>query len=503
MDFEKIITLITQQIPLLLMAINNGRSVWDLMPLLIIPIIIYFVQSVPLIIKFFSRERIPKHYVHYYLDDGSSMAIIQRVNFNEKISMFLTSFHPTSIKTGSIKNYNRQQDDPNLLFKCYYAIISPDNSYFCKFIFDENIISKLKETGFTFPSSMNLDNLLKDPIYISIETKTEKVVTDGNRNKDKSVQDVTKDHIKISATNIAVAENFIYIIVNHELYKSSNIDNFKLMKTIYYYNSKIDYSTITSLVNVIKNYKNVFLTKKNHSMIVDTIIEWNSNKKAHLIKGIPDKLGFFLTGAPGCGKSSLIYAIANETKKHIVSINMQDMTNKSFISLMSGIENKIVVFDDVDSYKFAQKRIQLIDAKKDKNQMNQQIQLALLANSSDDKSLLMSKFNREMTLDVFLEVLDGYNYLNNCIVILTSNHPELLDQAVTRPGRVDHVIEFDLCDQYQFQNIFNYFVGTNYKTINPSFKFTENTYSTSYIINTIILPNKNNPRKILQLLQPK
>ena len=61
-----------------------------------------------------------------------------------------------------------------------------------------------------------------------------------------------------------------------------------------------------------------------------------------------------------------------------------------------------------------------------------------------------------MTLDVFLEMLDGYNYLNNCIVILSSNHPELIDPAVVRPGRVDHVIEFALADEYQFRNIFKY-----------------------------------------------
>ena len=223
MDIEKIITLITAQIPLILMAINNGASISNLLPLLIIPVIIYFVQSIPLIIKFFQRERIPKHYVHYYLDDGSSMQNGMRVNFNEKLSIFLNSFHPTSIKTGRIKNYNRQQDDPNLLFKCFYAIISPDDSYYCKFMFDETIILKLKETGFTFSASINLDNLLKDPIYISIETKTEQVVTNG---KDKSVQNVSKDHVKISTSGIDIAENFIYIIVNHEFHKSNNIDTF-------------------------------------------------------------------------------------------------------------------------------------------------------------------------------------------------------------------------------------------------------------------------------------
>ena len=73
---------------------------------------------------------------------------------------------------------------------------------------------------------------------------------------------------------------------------------------------------------------------------------------------------------------------------------------------------------------------------------------------AEEMEEMSTMFNKEMTLDVFLEVLDGYNYLNNCIVILTSNHPEIIDPAVTRPGRIDHDIQFSLCNEYQFKNIF-------------------------------------------------
>lgn len=39
------------------------------------------------------------------------------------------------------------------------------------------------------------------------------------------------------------------------------------------------------------------------------------NKIEQLEQGIPNKLAFLLIGNPGCGKTSLVYAIANETKK--------------------------------------------------------------------------------------------------------------------------------------------------------------------------------------------
>jgi DNA replication protein DnaC len=489
MDIDKIITTITNQIPLIIMTISNGTSIYNLIPLLLIPILIYFIQSVPQFVKYTQKEKIPKHYVCCQLEDGG---MFRNPDFIENLSIFLNFFHPTSIKTGQIKKYYWQSDNPILPFKCYHAIINPDSKYYCKFFLGKDIILGIKKIGFFFPKGMNLDNLQKDPIYIWFDSITEQVKEAGIEKK------VQKDLVKISASSMKIIEDFVYVVNNYSVYKNNNINNFKLTKTIYYYDQKEDSKNIDSTVNVIKNYNNVFLSKKNYQMIVDTIIEWENNKLEQLSKGIPNKLSFFLVGTPGCGKSSLIFAIANETKKHIVSVNLQDFTNKAFISLMSTIENKVVVFDDIDTHKFTHKRIQ-IEVKEDTNQM-EQIKLALIA-SKDDKDGYVSKFNKVMTLDVFLEVLDGYNYLNNCIVILTSNHPELLDPAVTRPGRIDHIIEFDLCDKYQFENIFKYFVGSDYRKIDPKYKFQEKCYSTSYIINTIILPNKNNPRKILDLLK--
>lgn len=167
---------------------------------------------------------------------------------------------------------------------------------------------------------------------------------------------------------------------------------------------------------------------------------------------------------------------------------------------MSVIENAVLVFDDIDACKFVHRRKN--DTEKIENHISQIEKLQLSMLSDDDKKKFFSdKFNKNVTLDVFLEVLDGYNYLNNCIVIFTSNHPELLDPAVTRPGRMDHIIEFGLCDEYQFRNMFKYFTKKDYHKIDDEFIFRENYYTTSYIINTIILPNKNSPKKILRMLK--
>ena len=62
-------------------------------------------------------------------------------------------------------------------------------------------------------------------------------------------------------------------------------------------------------------------------------------------------------------------------------------------------------------------------------------------------------------------------------------------------------LKFDLCNEYQFNKMFKYFTGLYYKKTNPNFTFKENTYTSSYIINSVILPNKNNPMKILKILE--
>lgn len=126
--------------------------------------------------------------------------------------------------------------------------------------------------------------------------------------------------------------------------------------------------------------------------------------------------------------------------------------------------------------------------------------LHLLLESSKKDSTFTSDWKENMTLYALLDVLDGYSYLNNCVVIITTNYPEKLDPAIIRPGRIDYDIIFDFCDEYQFDNIFKYFTNKDYKKINPKFIFKENMYTTSFLINIIIIPHTNNPTKILELL---
>jgi hypothetical protein len=69
-------------------------------------------------------------------------------------------------------------------------------------------------------------------------------------------------------------------------------------------------------------------------------------------------------------------------------------------------------------------------------QMTSLLTLATVSTSKNDTS------NKTLTLGGILELLDGLIETPGRILIITTNHPEELDQALIRPGRIDMNIHF-------------------------------------------------------------
>lgn len=53
---------------------------------------------------------------------------------------------------------------------------------------------------------------------------------------------------------------------------------------------------------------------------------------------------------------------------------------------------------------------------------------------------------RDTTLNQLLVEMDGFDNKTNVIVFAATNQKEVLDQALTRPGRFDRLIDIDLPD---------------------------------------------------------
>jgi len=60
-----------------------------------------------------------------------------------------------------------------------------------------------------------------------------------------------------------------------------------------------------------------------------------------------------------------------------------------------------------------------------------------------DKSLRMANDERENTLNQLLVEMDGFNTKGDVIVLAGTNRPDILDKALTRPGRFDRTISID------------------------------------------------------------
>ena len=449
------------QLPMILMYMNNGT----LSPIVIIMLLIPFIK---LIIdnwdKLTNRWHIPKDYVTLNIDDDRCLFLEM-----DNIFSFYNYIFAKDIKNINLLSYNNIYPDKKCFTdykKCLYNIYDGK----IKLVITDKIMENISNVNLVFPSDMNFEIIRNEIFYLDV-TKYEEIVKNSY-----GETKVKKSNIKISGKTIKHIDVIIYIISNYKKCISLT-QKYKPVKQTFTNQNQIKELRL----HFTKSYDNVFLSDNNNRLVINALTKWIDNGQIMTSKGIPNKLGLCFTGKPGCGKSSLIYAIANHLEKPVNFIKMNKMTNNTFYDRISYQDNSIVVFEDIDSYPFVRDR-------------------KIILENDDKKSKKKCENEDEITLDNFLEVLDGYGYLNKSIIILTTNHPEMIDPAVLRPGRIDHIIEFKYCDKYQFEKIFEYYVEKPYTYYRPDYEFVEYSISTSHLINTIILPNIDNPDKIFDLI---
>jgi transitional endoplasmic reticulum ATPase len=140
--------------------------------------------------------------------------------------------------------------------------------------------------------------------------------------------------------------------------------------------------------------------------------------------GVRPPRGVLLSGPPGCGKTLLARAVANESGAHFIAVSGPEILNKFWgqsearlRSIFNEARSKapaIILFDEIDSF----------------------------ASSRD----MMSESFEATLVSQLLSLMDGLNNLGRVCVIATTNRPTALDPALRRPGRFDHEIEVGLPD---------------------------------------------------------
>ncbi|CAB4122892.1 AAA domain containing protein [uncultured Caudovirales phage] len=152
----------------------------------------------------------------------------------------------------------------------------------------------------------------------------------------------------------------------------------------------------------------MFIDEELKKEIVADATNFYENKKWWNERAIPHRRGYLLDGPPGTGKSSFIFSLASELKRPIFVINPTNMTDVTLGEAMAQCRGGIVVMEDIDGAEISSQRSE---------------------DKSDSKGFL--------SLSGLLNAIDGLSASEERILVLTSNRPEVLDAALTRPGRID------------------------------------------------------------------
>jgi transitional endoplasmic reticulum ATPase len=157
-------------------------------------------------------------------------------------------------------------------------------------------------------------------------------------------------------------------------------------------------------------------------------VEWPL-QYAHLFSkaGIQPPKGILLTGPPGCGKTLLARAVANESEVNFISVRGPELLSKYVGESERGVREIfrkarqaapcIVFFDEIDAL------------------------LPSRSAASGDSHVA------ERVLSQFLTELDGLEELKGVLVLAATNRLDMLDPAVLRPGRLGEIIEVSLPDE--------------------------------------------------------
>ncbi len=166
--------------------------------------------------------------------------------------------------------------------------------------------------------------------------------------------------------------------------------------------------------------------------------------------GIEPPKGVLLIGPPGTGKTLIAKAVAHHTNATFIRTVGSELVRKyigegarlvrELFELAREKSPSILFIDEIDA--IGARRMDL--------------------STSGDREV-------QRTLMQLLAEIDGFDPLGNVKIIAATNRPDILDEALIRPGRFDRIIEIPLPDENAREKIFRIHTrNMNVKDVNYS-----------------------------------
>lgn len=212
-----------------------------------------------------------------------------------------------------------------------------------------------------------------------------------------------------------------------------------------------------------RQIKSVILQNSIKENIIDDIQGFLDSKDWYKTLDVPFTRGYLFYGHPGTGKTSLIRALSLYFKRHIHFLMLQNVTNdEELMELLGSInyESTFLVIEDIDATISAVKSRELDEKKDDKEEEIEKEEKNENVNNPSYKkreNQEVEEVKSQVTLSGILNALDGMVSCEGRIMFLTTNHPEVLDDALIRPGRCDEKHQFDFCNKKQIIHLYNLF----------------------------------------------
>lgn len=166
------------------------------------------------------------------------------------------------------------------------------------------------------------------------------------------------------------------------------------------------------------------------------VTEFLKNPEKFTAHGARVPRGFLLSGPPGTGKTLLARAVAGEAGVPFFALSGSDFV-ETFVGVGAGRMRELF-----EKAKEAERAIIFID----------EIDAVGKARAAGVQT--GANEERENTLNALLTEMDGFSQNSGIIILAATNRPDVLDPALTRPGRFDRKIVVPAPDRGGREEIF-------------------------------------------------